>query len=448
MKVYRTLIISIITLSVIGACKYDTLHRADMLDVALKERMERAAPDGDYRHFLLPSNTDYAAIPQDPLNPLTPEKIALGKYLFFETGIAQNALKESGVETYSCGSCHVPTAGFRPGNAQGIADGGMGFGLNGELRQQNPEYDETELDVQGIRPISVLNVAYVTNTFWNGQFGAGFVNEGTEHLWTEEDNTHINHTGHHGLEAQNIEGLDLHRMEMSKELADEYGYTTLFDLAFRDSPASERYTKYNTAMAISAYLRTLITNKAPFQDWIRGDYNAMTDQEKRGGILFFGKARCSNCHNNTSLNAMEFYGLGVDDLHEIGALNTGADDPKNLGRGGFTQDPNDLYKFKVPQLYNLSDAPFYFHGSSKQTLEEVVDYFDRAEPENENVPATAISNKFVPLGLTAEEKADLLAFLRNGLNDPYLNRYVPPYVQSGYCFPNNDPLSAEQMGCE
>ena len=448
MKVVRTLSISLLALALLGACSYDTLHRADALDVELKERIERHSPTGAIDHFVLPSNTDYANIPQDPRNPLSPEKIALGKYLFFETGIAQNAVKESGKGTYSCGSCHVPTAGFRPGNAQGIADGGIGFGLNGELREQNPEYDETELDVQGIRPISILNVAYVTNTFWNGQFGAGFVNEGTEDLWNEEDRTDINETGHMGLEAQNIEGLDLHRMEMNKELADAYGYTPLFDRAFRDVPPAERYSKYNTAMAISAYLRTVITNKAPFQEWLRGDYHAMTDQEKRGGILFFGEANCANCHQNTSLNAMEFYALGVNDLHMIGALNTGADDPKNLGRGGFTGDPQDMYKFKVPQLYNLKDAPFYFHGSSKQTLEEVIDYFDVAVPENPNVPGTQISNKFYPLSLTDEEKADLLAFLSNALNDPYLNRYVPPYVQSGYCFPNNDPISVEQMGCE
>lgn len=447
MKLRRTLYISIVVTLSIAACNYDTLHEADALDVELKERVRASSPTQDLAHFILPSNSDFDNIPQDPQNPLTPEKVALGKYLFFETGMAQDALKESGKNTYSCASCHVPTAGFRPGRFQGIADGGIGFGVNGELREQSPEYAEDELDVQGIRPISVLNVAYVTNTFWNGQFGAGFVNEGTEDRWVEQG-AEVNFTGLMGLEAQNIEGLDLHRMDMNKELADQFGYTVLFDLAFRDVPASERYSKRSAAMAISAYLRTLLTNKAPFQEWLRGDYHALTEQEKRGAILFFGKAGCASCHKNPSLNAMDFYALGVNDLHEMDALNTDASDPKNLGRGGFTGNEQDLYKFKVPQLYNLKNAPFYFHGSSKRTLEEVVAYFDAGVPENPRVPAERISGKFRPLNLSDSEKENLLSFLKEGLYDPYLNRYVPPYIQSGNCFPNNDPLSVEQMGCE
>ena len=448
MNVLRALIYFLVASACLTSCSYDTLHEADALDVDLKERLHKAAPTGGLSHFMLPSNTDYENIPQDPKNPLTPEKIALGKYLFFETGMAQEAVHESGMQTYSCGTCHVPSAGFRPGAFQGIADGGLGFGIQGEAREMNPLYDESELDAQGARPLSVLNVAYVTNTFWNGQFGANDINEGTEHLWTEEDRTDINEIEMMGIEVQNLEGLDVHRMKMTQELAENMGYRVLFDLAFRDTPKSERYSTDNASLAISAYIRTLLPNRAPFQDWLQGDYNALTDQEKRGAILFFGDARCYTCHNSPGLNSMEFHALGVNDLYQAGGLNTSADDRRNLGRGGFTKDPDDMYKFKVPQLYNLADGPFFFHGSSKETLEEVVDYFDLAIPENPNVPAAQISSKFRPINLTDEEKADLLAFLKNGLRDPYLDRYVPPYVQSGNCFPNNDPLSIEQMNCK
>jgi cytochrome c peroxidase len=98
---------------------------------------------------------------------------------------------------------------------QGVADGGMGFGDNGEYRVLNPDYNEPDIDAQGARPLTVLNVAYVTNTFWNGQFGAGYVNTGTEALWNEEDGTANNALGLEAIEAQKIEGLDVHRMEMS-----------------------------------------------------------------------------------------------------------------------------------------------------------------------------------------------------------------------------------------
>ena len=449
MNILRTIAWSaaIITLS-LTSCDYDTLHEADALDVQLKERLRIASPTGNFEHFILPSGTDYENIPQEPTNPLTPEKIALGKYLFFETGIGVKAAKASGMGTYSCATCHVPTAGFRPGRHQGIADGGVGFGENGEFRELNPEYNEDEIDAQGARPLSVLNVAYVTNTFWNGQFGAGHINEGTESRWNHEDATDINELGMLGPEVQNIEGLEVHRMEMTEELAEELGYRVLFDLAFGDVPRNERYSNHSTAMALSAYIRTLLPNRAPFQDWLKGDYNAMSDSEKRGAILFFNEARCYTCHYSPGLNSMEFHALGVYDLHQTGGLNTSEDDRRHLGRGGFTGKAEDLYKFKVPQLYNLADAPFFFHGSSKETLEEVVDYKDLATGENPNVPTGQISDKFRPIGLSDAEKQDLLEFLKKALRDPYLNRYVPPFVQSGNCFPNNDPLSVEQMGCE
>ena len=448
MNVLRTLL-SVITVSVVlSSCNYDVLHEADALDVDLKERLQKASPTGELSHFILPASTDYDNIPHDPKNPLTPEKIALGKYLFYETGMAQVAARQSGMETYSCATCHVPSAGFKPGAFQGIADGGVGFGTQGELRQMNPEYEESEIDAQGARPLSLLGVAYVTNTFWNGQFGGGDLNEGTEDLWNDEDFTSINELDLMAIEVQNIEGMGLHRMEMTPELATEMGYRVLFDLAFRDSPVSDRYTTLNASFALSAYIRTLLPNKAPFQDWLEGDYNALSNQEKRGAILMFGKARCYTCHYSPALNSMEFHAIGVNDLYQRGGLNTWEYDRRNFGRGGFTKDPDDMFEFKVPQLYNVGDGAFYFHGSSKETIEEVVDYFNEAIPENPNVPGTQISAKFRPLNLTKEEIADLLQFLKNGLRDPYLDRYVPPYVQSGNCFPNNDALSAEQMGCE
>ncbi len=100
MNVSHTLL-SIIAVSVLlASCSYDVLHEADALDVDLKERLQKASPTGDLTHFILPGSTDYDNIPQEPKNPLTPEKIALGKYLFYETGMARVAAKQSGMGTY------------------------------------------------------------------------------------------------------------------------------------------------------------------------------------------------------------------------------------------------------------------------------------------------------------------------------------------------------------
>ena len=124
--------------------------------------MTKAAENGDPSFFLLPETGDYAALPQDPSNRITNAKVELGKLLFFETGIATNPAYPNAKGTYSCATCHVPSAGFRPGSAQGVADGGLGFGHNGEGRTKQNIYEEWELDVQSVRPLSVPDILSLT----------------------------------------------------------------------------------------------------------------------------------------------------------------------------------------------------------------------------------------------------------------------------------------------
>jgi cytochrome c peroxidase len=428
------------------ACTTDELP--DPLDNQLISRLEVLSPDGDISYFTQPDSDDLSQIPSGFANPITQEKVELGKMLFYETGLAADAVKESGQGTYSCASCHIPSAGFMPGRLQGIADGGVGFGINGESRSMMNDYDEDEIDVQGARALSLLNVAFVTNTSWSGRFGANHANKGTEHLWNEENGNEVNHIGLDGLEAQNIEGTQLHRMRITRGWLDTLGYLPMYDAAFGDFRESERYTHLTTSFAISAYLRTLLSNQAPFQQWLRGDELAMTRQQKRGALVFFSKAGCYNCHKGAGLSSVEFHAIGVHDLYETGGFNTGPDDNRNFGRGGFTGEAEDMFKFKVPQIYNMKQSPFYFHGSSHHSLASVVEYFNTGIPENDRVPKENISPYFHPLNLTEQEKADLVKFLEDGLYDPNLQRYVPDATLSGNCFPNNDPLSRAHLGCD
>lgn len=435
----------LIAVFLITACTEDKL--TNPLDVKLTRRLSDLSPTGSRAHYILPKETDYNKIPQDPANPLTRQKVALGRMLFYETGLANSANQSSNNGTYSCASCHIPSAAFTPGREQGIADGAFGYGENGESRSLISSYNPNEVDAQGARPLSMLNVAYVTNTMWSGRFGGNDNNEGTEDKW--EGVLEVNHYGFHGLESQNIEGLDLHRMHVDEDIVTDLGYKDYYDLAFSDFPKEERYTKITTSFAISAYLRTLLTNQSPFQEWLKGDENAMTDQEKGGAILFFTKAGCYKCHKGAALNANEFYALGVKDLHEIdGVVRTSRDDPRNLGRGDFTGKAADMYKFKVPQLYNLKEAPFLFHGSSMTSLKEAVEYFNIGAPENKNVPTAQIAPQFRSLELTQEEMDALEAFLSHSLYDPNIERYVPKYVLSGNCFPNNDSVSQKDLNCK
>lgn len=432
---------------VLNACTKDRMPTLVELDNQLENSIQGKSPNGTLDFYVLPNENDLHLIPQDPKNPLTPQKVELGKLMFHDTGLGQDPMKEAGRGTYSCASCHVSEAGFRPGNFQGIADGGVNFGIGGEDRVKNTLYSDDELDVQSARPLSMVNVAYVSNTFWNGQFGGGNVNEGTEDVWDLRDDTELNHLGFEGIETQNMDGLIAHRITINKELLDEYGYTFLFDQVFADVPVEERYTITTASLAFSAYIRTILANRAPFQDWLKGDREALGYEEKKGAILFFEKAQCIQCHYNQNLGSSEFHALGVTDMDQIPSYNTSPDDRRNLGRGGFTLQPEDNYRFKVPGIYNLQGANFYFHGASKTSIRDLVEYKNAAQSENSRVPQDLISSKFKPIGLTEEEKNHLIAFLENGLQDRDLKRYVPTSVLSGNCFPNADEASQLDLGC-
>lgn len=428
-------------------------HEVDIdLDLFLRNSLNAHSPTGSLTGYILPESHDYASIPnQDPKNPITAEKVELGKLLFFETGLALEAKYPEALRTYSCSSCHIPTKGFTAGRFQGIADGALGFGIEGEGRKKNPHYNGDEVDAQGARPLPVINTAYVTNALWAGSFGSFDVNEGTESVWNQDSLIEINFKYLKGLEANNARALIVHRQVINKDVTDSLGYTQMFDEAFPEIPQSERYSRLTGGFAIAAYLRTILTTEAPFQKWLKGDPGAMTEAQKRGALLFFGKAGCVNCHNSPSLNSSphQFFSLGVFNLNQMGysVFRTDRLDKRNIGRAGFTGNKEDLYLFKVPQLYNLRDVDFYFHGASKTSLHDVVEYFNAGIPENFEIPPSQITPYFKPLHLTDREVNDLVEFLSNGLYDPNLERYAPSHVLSGNCFPNNDPVSQIDLGC-
>ncbi|MEM9930290.1 MAG: cytochrome c peroxidase [Bacteroidota bacterium] len=419
-------------------------------DSELERTLLRLSENGTLSDYILPDVSNLAGIPAGIGNPLTEDKVALGKLLFHETALGRDALDPTMMRTFSCATCHVAEAAFTAGAAQGLADGAVGFGQDGDGRRVSELYEEDDVDAQGARPLSMLGVAYVTNSMWAGRFGAHGANAEVEEVWGVHDPaTEVNHLGLNGLEAQNIEGTITHRMSTDAYLLDTLGYRRLFDRAFPDFEGEARYGRVAMSFALSAYIRTLLPNKAPWQLWLRGNKDALTESQKKGAMLFFGKAGCFRCHNGPALNSNTFHAVGVNDLGEIpGAIRTGSSDTRNLGRGDFTRREEDLYKFKVPQVYNTKDMPFYFHGSSMTSLREVVEYFNIGLPENPNVPAANISDFFHPLNLTDTEVNELTEFLAEGLYDPDLQRYVPEEVLSGNCFPNSDEQSKADMGCE
>jgi len=241
----------------------------------------------------------------------------------------------------------------------------------------------------------------------------------------------------------------VHRLDVAETLFGKAEYVALFENAFPSLPV-ESIENEHIGLALAAYERALITNEAPFQKWLNGEVDALSEIEKKGALLFFSKAKCASCHNGPALNSMSFNALGMKDLNQQSGVlikDEKEAETANLGRGGFTNNEADNYKFKVPQLYNLADSPFYGHGSSFTSLKELVEYKNKAIKENTNVPDDSLDEDFTPLGLTDVEIDQLVQFLEKSLYDANLDRYVPKALPSGNCFPNNDEVSIEQLGC-
>jgi cytochrome c peroxidase len=421
----------------------------------LKEIMGTTSPTGSYEGYLLPESDDFFNIPQDPSNPITAEKVELGKFIYHETGITSSENNQTDMDnTWSCASCHNGQNGFKSGIRQGIGEGGVGFD-----HRTFAEGMEDFADVQPVTSPTVLNTAYQEVMLWNGQFGnviGGIVNIGIdpERHFTEGTPKEANLRSLAGLETQAVAGLGVHRMNVEEGsiLTTNEKYQMMFEAAYGTSQPHDMLEA--AAFAIAAYERTILANQAPFQDFLRGDEEALTLEEVEGAKVFFGKGNCAGCHNGPALSspvgsmATEvFMTLGFHDLDmwedTIGEVNQATKE----GRSGFTGDDMEKYAFKVPPLYNLIDTTVFGHGGSFTSVEEVVRYKVAAVPQHPQVETTDVDYRFMPLDLTEEEISNLVIFLEKSLYDPDLMRYVPDTLPSGNCVTNNDEQSQQDLGC-
>lgn len=410
----------------------DGNNSGSQLDASLLVDLQTASGGIGTSYFKFPDSDDYVNIPQDPLNPITSDKVELGKLLFHETATGGNPRTAENLFTYSCASCHHADAGFGAGVRQGIGEGGIGFGTRGEGRVLNPDLDVEVVDIQPIKSPTILNSAFQHIMLWNGQFGATGPNVGTEDSWAGIPE---NGQGFQGLEVQALKGQDVHRLLIDENFVDNFNYRSLFDAAFPDVPQAERYTRETAGLAIAAFERTVLANESPWQRWLKGDTDALSDNEKRGARLFFGKAKCYECHTGPALNDENFYAFGMDDFfNSPGVVVTDVSSFQRvarLGRGGFTNDNNDRFKFKTPTLYNLIDNGQYGHGASFTDVTDVVVYKLNGDPQK-NIPRPLLSETFLEVQeLTDSEIDDLVLFLENGLRDPNLDRYVSGVLNSG-----------------
>jgi hypothetical protein len=127
-------------------------------------------------HFMLPKEGDLSAIPQDPANPITEAKVALGQLLFHDRALAQNPNVPENRNGYSCASCHHAEGGFGSGNLQGFGEGGTGFGVHGEGRTVIEGFEK--VDAQPVKTPPALNLNWQKVVLSNGALGGTGLNKG------------------------------------------------------------------------------------------------------------------------------------------------------------------------------------------------------------------------------------------------------------------------------
>jgi len=323
-----------------------TIGQTHKLDLVQKPASGIEALKAQYKR---PSTIPF---PKD--NPYTPEKAALGKKLYFDTRLSLTSAQ-------SCASCHSPGFGWGDGLAVGV-----GHGM-AKLGRHSP---------------TIINAAWGAIFMWDGR------------LPTLEDQAlgPIQSPGEMNMQID----------QLMDRLASIPEYKPLFEAAF----PGEGMKVATLAKAIATYERTVVSERAPFDAWVDGDESAISEDAKRGFMLFNGKAQCAYCHEgwNFTNDGFQDIGLSSDDV----------------GRGKFLPDVIKMqHAFKTPGLREISRRSPYMHDGSMATLEEVVDHYDRGGTDR-----PSRSDLIKPLGLTSQEKSDLVAFLRT-LNSDLTPTAVP-----------------------
>jgi cytochrome c peroxidase len=191
--------------------------------------------------------------------------------------------------------------------------------------------------------------------------------------------------------------MNVSETELVERLSAIPGYVSAFDSAFGEGPITRRKIE----LALATFERSIVSTEAPFDHWIKGEDSAISESAIRGFDLFNGKAHCASCHSGWAFTDSSF--------HDIGTA-TGDD----LGRGRlFPTSAKLRYAFKTPTLRDVARRAPYMHDGSVPTLAAVVDLYNRG-----GIDRPSRSELIEPLGLTATEKADLIAFLQTLTGTP------------------------------
>ncbi|MFC1758207.1 cytochrome-c peroxidase [Planctomycetota bacterium] len=282
-------------------------------------------------------------------NPLTAEKIDLGRKLFFDKNLSLD-------RSMSCATCHDPEKGWSN-------DAQFAIGVTGDAGSRNVP--------------TVVNSVYATRQFWDGR------------ETTLESQALGPLTNPIEMAMPSLDAV-LERVRENDE------YVRDFQRAFDRAP-----TIKNLAKAIASFERIILLGDTPYDRYVSGDESAMSESAIRGLTVFRKKGRCTECHKEPIFTDRQFYNLGIG---------MDAETP-DVGRFAVTKIKSNIGRFKTPGLRNVTRTAPYMHDGSVKTLEEVIDIYDKGGIPNEHLSSQNIRK----LELTKLEKADLLAFMVEGL---------------------------------
>jgi cytochrome c peroxidase len=326
--------------------------------------------------------------------PLTPARVELGRHLFYDTRLSGNG-------TQSCASCHRQELAFTDGLAGSVGSTGM---------------------VHPRSAMTLVNTAYRDALTW-----------ANPSLRSLEAQVLVPMLGTVPIEL----GLEGHEPRVYGALGRDAVYRPLFAEAFPGE--TDPVTRGNVAAALAAFVRSIVSFRAPLDRYRQHEESdALPPQAVRGSTIFFSdrKGRCGNCHRGLNLDGGSRTAAGAaaraEDDPVFGFHNTGLYNlpgllsypVPNTGLHARTGRPDDVGKFRVPTLRNIAVTAPYMHDGSIATLDEVLDHYVAGG----RAPNPTRSTGIAPLSLTAQERADLLAFLESltdeeALRDP---RWMDP----------------------
>jgi cytochrome c peroxidase len=327
--------------------------------------------EGGYR-WDLPAGFPEPVVPKN--NPMTAEKVELGRHLFYDT-------KLSGNQTFSCATCHKPELAFTDGLAQ----------ANGSTGETHPRGS-----------MSLTNVAYNLSFNW-----------GDPEKEDLEEQMLVPMFGEQPVEL----GLAGMKKELVARLESDAGYRRMFAEAF---PEERKPIKVkNVVRAIASFERTLISGNSPYDRVVFWeDDTEFPDEARRGMELFFSdRTHCGKCHAGFNFSgAVTFEGAAEiePDFHNTGLYNQdgeGSYPRRNRGVWEFTEKASDMGRFRAPTLRNIEVTPPYMHDGSIATLEEVIDHYAAGGRAGEGHPLK--SELVSGFEISEGEKAELVAFLRS-----------------------------------